>query len=147
MKNEIAEIVSELFRTVIQVTKTTDNLWINIKELINNEEIFTLIEEYQRERLLENEVLCSEKSFFMNLKSTYYFCLCFKNLVSNEKIYKFLLTNSIPLQLFSCSEYDNENFSSRLGNLIRFKTMKPEDIEKVNDVEFIKAIIAELQDT
>lgn len=145
MKNEIIKSVKELFELLIDLTKIHTASWNNIKDLMQNDDIAALINQYQQEQLLDSLVMCSEKSNYVQLNNTYFVCFCFKNIISNTLVYKVVMLFGQPLKFIALSQYDEENYSSRLANIIRFQAMKPEDIENEDDLEFIKSIISELQ--
>lgn len=145
MKNEILKSVKELFELLIDLTKIHTASWNNIKDLMQNDDIAALINQYQQEQLLDSLVMCSEKSNYVQLNNTYFVCFCFKNIISNTLVYKVVMLFGQPLKFIALSQYDEENYSSRLANIIRFQAMKPEDIENEDDLEFIKSIISELQ--
>lgn len=147
MNDELYKSVKTLFELLVDLTKTKTILWNNIKDLMQNTEVFSLLNKYQQEQMLDNLVMSSEQSSYAEINNTYYLCLCFKNIISNTITYKVIMSYEQPCKFFVLSQYDKENFSSRLANIIRFQSMKPEDIETEEDLEFIKAIISELQNS
>ena len=147
MNAEIRESVRELFEVLIDLTKTNTAIWNNIKDLMQNNEIFSLITKYQQEQMLDSLVMCSEKSHYIEINNTYFFCFCFKNIISNTTVYNVVMLSKKLFRFVGLSQYEEENYSSRLANIIRFQAMKPEDIEKEDDLEFIKSIISEIQNS
>ena len=145
MKNELYKSVQELFELLIDTTKTNSALWNNIKDLMQNVEISSLINKFQQKQMLDSLVMFSEKSSYVKINNTYFVCFCFKNIIAETTVYKVVMLSGQPFKIIELSQYDEENFSSRLANIIRFQSMKPEDIETEDDLEFIKSIISELQ--
>lgn len=143
MSNEIYEAVKEIFDLLIDSTKTNVAQWINIKAVMQNVEMSPLVNQFQQEQLLDSLVMCPEKSNYVKINNTYFLCFCFKNIVSNEIIYKVIMINGQPLKVLDLSQYDEKNYSSRLANIIRFQSIDLKDIKTEEDLAFIKSIISE----
>ena len=145
MKSEIVKLASELFQLLIESTKENSIQWVKIEKLNDyNKNVFKLVLKYIQKKLLNNQALCDENSYYTNTDNTLLVFLCFKNIVSNEYIYELVsISNNKKLIVFS--DYDEKNFSLRLGNLIKFQTMNEGD-NLEDDVESIKTIVGEFQD-
>lgn len=147
MNDEICKSVKKLFELLLDLTKTKTVLWNNIKDLMQNIDVFSLINKYQQEQMLDGLVMCSEKSSYVKTNDTYFVCFCFKNIVSNTIVYKVLMLYGQPFKYIVLSQYDEDNYSSRLANIIKFPSMKPEHIETEDDLKFIESIISDLQNS
>ncbi len=145
MKDEIIKLASELFQLLIVSTKENSVQWVKIDKLNDyNKNIFELVLKYIQNKLLNNQALCNENSYYTNTDNTLLVLLCFKNIISNELVYELISINNNE-KLIVCSDYDENNYSLRLGNLIKFQTMIEGD-KLEDDVESIKAIVGEFQD-
>lgn len=145
MKSEIVKLASELFQLLIESTKENTVQWIKLDKLNDyDKNVFDLVLNYIQKKLLNNQALYNENSYYMSTDNIIFVFLCFKNIISNEYTYEVLSTNNKE-KLIVCSDYDEKNFSRRLGNLIKFQTLNDGD-DLNDDVESIKSIVSEFQD-